>query len=78
MSALREAVLLEMRLRGFSPRTHESYIFTMEALARRYRRPPEVLTCAEVQVFLDELIMQISGIVDHSFRKLLTSDFGGK
>jgi integrase/recombinase XerD len=56
MSALREAVCLEMRLRGFSPRTHESYIFAIEALVRWHRRSAESLTCAEVQAFLDELI----------------------
>ena len=56
MSALREAVSLEMRLRGFSPRTHESYLFAMEQLWGWFRRPLERLTCAEVQAFLDHLI----------------------
>lgn len=56
MTALREAVLLQMRLRGFSPRTHESYIHAMEELARFYWRPLETLVCGEVQAFLDHLI----------------------
>ena len=30
MTKLQEAVLLEMRLRGFSPRTVESYIYTLK------------------------------------------------
>ncbi len=55
-SALREAVELQMRLRGFSPRTHESYIHALEELARFYWRPLESLVCAEVQRFLDHLI----------------------
>jgi integrase len=56
MTPLRESVLLEMRLRGFSPRTHESYIHALKELARFYLRPLETLACAEVQAFLDHLI----------------------
>jgi site-specific recombinase XerD len=56
MTPLREAVELEMRLRGFSPRTHESYIHCLEELARYYWRPLETLACTEVQAFLDHLI----------------------
>jgi integrase/recombinase XerD len=55
-SALRESVELEMRLRGSAAKTHDSYIHAMEELAGYYWRPLEGLTCAEVQVFLDELI----------------------
>jgi len=56
MSALREAVCLRMRLRGFSPRTHESYIHALEELARFYRRALDSLSCGQVQKFLDHLI----------------------
>jgi len=56
MSALREAVLVQMRLRGFSPRTVESYIHAMEELWRFYKRPLAKLTCKDVQLFLDEII----------------------
>jgi len=45
-----------MRLRGFSPRTHESYIHALVELAKFYWRPLETLACHEVQVFLDHLI----------------------
>lgn len=38
MSPLREKVSLQMRLRGFSPRTHESYLHALIELARFYRR----------------------------------------
>ena len=58
MTALREAVLLHMRLRGFSPRTHESYIYALEQLARYYWRPLDNLVCSEVQTFLDYLITE--------------------
>lgn len=56
MSQLREAMMLEMRLRGLSGKTVESYIHACEELALFYRRCLEKLSCAEVQRFLDELI----------------------
>ena len=56
MSAIREAVMLQMRLRGFSPRTIDSYIHAFEELARFYWAPLETLVCRQVQHFLDHLI----------------------
>lgn len=56
MSALRCEVERQMRLRSFSPRTHESYIHALEELARFYWRPLESLTCEQVQLFLDHII----------------------
>ena len=56
MSALRKAVELEMRLRGLSPKTHQSYIHAMEELARFYGLALETLVCAQVQRYLDHLI----------------------
>jgi len=56
MSALREAVLLQMRLRGFADKTVEAYIHAMEQLWAFYRQSLESLTCEEVQCFLDEII----------------------
>lgn len=56
MSPLREKALLQMRLRGFSPRTVEAYIHALEELCRFHRRPLDALSCAEVQDFLDDVI----------------------
>jgi len=56
MSPLREAVWLQMRLRGFAPKTVEAYIHAMEQLWAFYRRALERLSCEEVQRFLDEVI----------------------
>jgi integrase/recombinase XerD len=56
MSALREAVLLQMRLRGFAAKTVEAYIHAMEQLWAFYRRSLDRLSCEEVQRFLDEVI----------------------
>lgn len=56
MSALREAVELQMRLRGLAAKTVEAYLHAMEQLWAFYRRSLERLTCEEVQRFLDEVI----------------------
>ena len=56
MSALREAVLLQMRLRGFAVKTVDAYIYAMEQLWAFYERALERLSCEEVQRFLDEII----------------------
>lgn len=56
MSALREAVLLQMRLRGFATKTVDAYIHALEQLWEFFKRPLERLTCGEVQRFLDEVI----------------------
>jgi len=56
MSALREAVLLQMRLRGFADATVELYIHAMVELARFFWKPLDTLACGQVQAFLDHLI----------------------
>jgi len=45
-----------MILRGFSPRTHESYLHAMVELARYYRRSPDQLSNEEIQSFLVHII----------------------
>lgn len=56
MGSLREAVELQMRLRGFSPRTHESYLHALEELWAFHKRALQTLSCQEIQQFLDEII----------------------
>ncbi len=56
MSVLREAVELQMRLRGFASKTKEAYLYALEQLWAYHRRNLARLTCAEVQQFLDEII----------------------
>jgi len=55
-SQLRDEVNMHMRLRGFSPRTIESYTHAYEELARYYMRPLDTLNCDDVQKFLDDLV----------------------
>jgi len=56
MSALREAVLLQMRLRGFAAKTVDAYIHALVQLWEFHKRSLERLSCEEVQRFLDEVI----------------------
>jgi len=56
MSELRERCCQEMRLRGFSARTHESYLHAWKELCRFYMRPLDTLCCEDVQRFLDDII----------------------
>lgn len=56
MTELRRRMIDAMTVRGFSPRTHESYIRAVRGLARHYRRSPEELSVQEVQAYLVHLI----------------------
>lgn len=52
MSELRNRMIRDMTVRGFSPRTHESYIAAVVHLAKHYKRAPDRLTTDEVQNYL--------------------------
>ncbi len=43
MTPLRQKMIDAMRMRGFSMRTHESYLSAVSELARYYGRSPEEL-----------------------------------
>ncbi|MGH8582257.1 MAG: tyrosine-type recombinase/integrase, partial [Gammaproteobacteria bacterium] len=51
-------MIRDMALRGFSPRTHESYVAAVVKLARYYHRAPDHLTNEEVQAYLAHLIQE--------------------
>ena len=56
MSALRTRMLDDMRVRGYSPRTQESYVDAVAKLARYYHRSPDTLSQQEVQAYLLYLV----------------------
>ena len=58
MSELRTRMIRDMALRGFSPRTHKSYVAAVVKLAKYYKRSPDQLTKDEVQAYLAYLIQQ--------------------
>ncbi len=58
MTPLREKMIDAMRLRGFSPRTHKSYLSAVSLLARHYHQPPDRLTTDQLQAFFLYLVKQ--------------------
>ncbi|MCP4408752.1 MAG: integrase, partial [Gammaproteobacteria bacterium] len=52
MRPLRKAMIQAMELRGFSARTHQTYLCTVQSLARYYQRSPDQLSVSDVQAFL--------------------------
>lgn len=58
MTTLRQRMDDAMVLRGFALRTRESYLSAVTALAKHYRRPPDLLNQEEVQAYLLHLIVK--------------------
>ena len=56
MTALRQRMIDAMVLRGFRPRTQESYLRVISQVARHYHRSPELITDQEVQAYLLHLV----------------------
>jgi integrase/recombinase XerD len=56
MTELRRRMIDAMTVRGFSPRTHESYIAAVRGLAKHYRRSPDELSVQEVEAYLVHLV----------------------
>lgn len=58
MSPLRQDMIRAMEQRGFSPRTHESYLYAVKQLARYSQVSPDRLTTKDLQGFLDYLVQE--------------------
>jgi integrase/recombinase XerD len=58
MTELRRRMIQAMTIRGFSPRTHESYIAAVRRLAKHYRRSPDELSVDEVQAYLAHMVVK--------------------
>lgn len=56
MTPLRKKMILAMRQRGFSPRTHKTYLSAVAELARYFHRSPELITSRELQDFFNYLV----------------------
>jgi integrase/recombinase XerD len=52
MSKLRQQLIQELVLRGFSPRTQEAYISAVYQLAKYYRRSPDQISDQEIRQYL--------------------------
>jgi site-specific recombinase XerD len=58
MHPLREAMLDQMRLRGHSQRTQQSYVTAVSLLSRHYRRSPERLNHDDLQNWILHLVKE--------------------
>jgi len=58
MTPLRQKMMDAMQVRGFSIRTHESYLSAVRDLARYYHRPPDRLNADELQAYFLYLVKE--------------------
>lgn len=56
MTPLRQKMINEMTLRGFSPRTQEAYLSAVAGLAKHYKQSPEKITKGMIRDYLLYLI----------------------
>lgn len=56
MTEMRRRMEEELRLRGYSPRTHKSYVGWVRRFAAHYRRPPEQMGAEQVRAYLVDLL----------------------
>lgn len=58
MTPLRQQMITAMRVRGFSPRTHQAYLQAVQGLARYYRQSPDTLDDAQIRAYLEYLVCE--------------------
>lgn len=58
MTRLRTQMIKAMQMHGFSPRTHESYLSSVYALARYYHRSPDNLTAEDLNQYFEYLVTE--------------------
>jgi integrase/recombinase XerD len=56
MTDLRRRMMEDLQLAGYSPNTQESYIITVQVLAKYYNRSPDLLTDDQIRLFFLYLI----------------------
>jgi site-specific recombinase XerD len=70
MTPLRAKMIEAMQVRGFSPRTHESYLDAVKGLAGYYHRSPDALNIEEVRDYFAYLAI-VRGLAPASCRLAL-------
>ena len=58
MTPLRQEMIDAMQVRGFSVRTHQSYLSAVRDLSRYYHRPPDQLSVDELQAYFLYLVKE--------------------
>jgi len=67
MTQLRQQMIDAMTVRGFSPRTHQSYLMAVKDLARYTHLPPDQLSIDQLQAYFLYLVKE-RGLSDASCR----------
>lgn len=52
MTELKDRMIRDMKLRDFSPRTHEAYLQAVTGLVKHYKKPPEAITHQEIENYI--------------------------
>jgi len=60
MTQLRQRMIAQMTQRGFSDRTHQSYLHSVSELANYYKKSPDTVSIAEIQQFFNHLVQERS------------------
>jgi len=60
MTPLRQNMIKAMQQRGFSPRTHQSYLASVTRLAKYYHSSPDKLDTAQLQRYFEHLVQECS------------------
>ena len=58
MTPLRQKMIDAMQQRGFSPRTHESYLYAVRDLAKYSHKPPDQLQTKQIQEYFGYLVQE--------------------
>jgi len=58
MTELRQKMIKEMTIRGFSPKTHEAYLSAVAGLAKHYRQSPDKISKGMIREYLLYLIQE--------------------
>ena len=58
MTPLRQKMIDAMLVRGFSPKTHKSYLFAANSLARYYHRSPDQISLEEIKAYFIYLVKE--------------------
>jgi len=58
MTPLREKMILAMQMRGFSPRTHSSYLAGVTGLAKHFGCSPEIINTTQLNHYFEYLVTE--------------------
>jgi integrase/recombinase XerD len=60
MTALRQRMIEDMRLRNLSPHTIEAYVLAVSQFARHFERSPEQLNAEQARQYLLHLVQDVT------------------